>query len=95
VLDRQPRSADAVCGERCLLLRLKAADLHELLAHRPAMQMQILLSLVARVRDVSQRAGLAAGQRLTILAATKENNPSTSPETRPTTGPVKAIASGP
>ena len=55
VLDREPRSADAVCAEDCDLLRLKGPDLHELLARRPGIQQQLMLALVRRVRDMGKR----------------------------------------
>lgn len=55
VLDREPRSADAVCLEDCELLRLKGADMHELLTRRPGIQNQLISALVKRVREQGKR----------------------------------------
>ncbi|MFZ5443523.1 MAG: cyclic nucleotide-binding domain-containing protein [Myxococcota bacterium] len=56
-LSSEPRSADAVCAESVELLELKAADLQELMAAFPAVQRQVLLVLVHRVREAGARAG--------------------------------------
>jgi HEAT repeat protein len=55
VLDREPRSADIVCLEDAKLLRLRSADLGELMARRPQIYEQILLVLVRRLRGTTQR----------------------------------------
>jgi HEAT repeat protein len=55
VLDREPRSAAAICVSDCELLRLGGADLGELMARRPQIKDEILQVLVRRVRDVSRR----------------------------------------
>jgi HEAT repeat protein len=55
VLDREPRSADVVCIEDAHLLRLRGADLGELMARRPQICEQIMLVLVRRLRSLTQR----------------------------------------
>ncbi len=55
VLSRDERSADAICEESCELLKLRANDLHDLLATRPALQHQMMLALVRRVKEVGSR----------------------------------------
>ena len=55
VIDRDTRSADAVAIEAAELLRLRAADLGELMARRPQIQEQILLVLVRRLRIQNAR----------------------------------------
>ncbi|MBL9003921.1 MAG: cyclic nucleotide-binding domain-containing protein [Myxococcales bacterium] len=55
VIDREARSADAVVVEPAELLRLRAADLGELMARRPQIQEQILLVLVRRLRVLNAR----------------------------------------
>ncbi|MCS6901194.1 MAG: cyclic nucleotide-binding domain-containing protein [Myxococcales bacterium] len=55
VLDREPRSADVVCLCDTRLLRLRGADLGELMARRPPICEQILLVLVRRLRALTQR----------------------------------------
>ena len=55
VIDREARSADAVVMEAAELLRLRAADLGELMARRPQIQEQILLVLVRRLRVLNAR----------------------------------------
>jgi len=55
VIDREARSADAFVVEAAELLRLRAADLGELMARRPQIQEQILLVLVRRLRTLNAR----------------------------------------
>ena len=55
VLSQEARSADAIAEETCELLKLRAADLRELLATRPALQHQMMLALVRRVKEVGDR----------------------------------------
>lgn len=55
VLDHQPRSADAVCVEDSQLLRLRGADLRELMVTRPPIVEAIVRVLVRRLRDAGQR----------------------------------------
>jgi hypothetical protein len=55
VLDREPRSADVVCVSDARLLRLRGADLGELMARRPQICEQIMLVLVRRLRSLTQR----------------------------------------
>jgi HEAT repeat protein len=55
VLDRDVRMADAHCLVDTRLLRLRGADLTELMARRPQIQEQILLVVVRRLRSVTQR----------------------------------------
>jgi CRP-like cAMP-binding protein/HEAT repeat protein len=54
VLDREPRSADAVTAEISTLLRLRSADLAELMARRPQIQEEILMVLVRRLRHATE-----------------------------------------
>jgi len=58
VLDREPRSADAICLEDTELLRLRSPDLGELMARRPQVQEQIMLALVKKLRELNRRAVL-------------------------------------
>ncbi len=55
VLDRGTRSADVVALEAVELLRLRASDLGELMAHRPQIREQILLVLARRLRALTAR----------------------------------------
>ncbi len=55
VLDHEPRSADVVAERDATLLRLRRADLAELMQRRPRIQEAILLVLVRRLRAVNQR----------------------------------------
>ena len=55
VLDREPRSADIVCLVDTRLLRLRSADLGELMARRPQICEPIMLVLVRRLRAITQR----------------------------------------
>ena len=57
-LDREPRSADAVCAEDTSLLRLRSADLGELMARRPQIQEGIMIVLVRKIRALNQRLSL-------------------------------------
>lgn len=52
VLDREARSADAVCDVDSDLLRLHAADFEELMARRPPIRQHVLLTLVRRLRSL-------------------------------------------
>ena len=61
VLDREPRSADAVAHSKSTLLRLRSADLAELMARRPQIQEEILMVLVRRLRAATE--GLATSKR--------------------------------
>jgi hypothetical protein len=54
VLDREPRSADAVATETTKLLRLRGADLAELMSRRPQIQEEILMVLVRRLRAATE-----------------------------------------
>jgi CRP-like cAMP-binding protein len=54
VLDRKPRSADTVAAEPTELLRLRAADLAELMARRPQILEEILLVVVRRLRALTE-----------------------------------------
>lgn len=54
-LARDSRSADAICEESCDVVRLSSADLHALMEQRPALQRQVLLGLVRRVREAGRR----------------------------------------
>ena len=58
MLDREPRSADALCLEDTELLRLRSPDLGELMARRPQVQEQIMLALVKKLRELNRRAVL-------------------------------------
>jgi hypothetical protein len=55
VLDRQPRSADAICATDAQLLRLRGADLRELMVTRPPIVDGIVRVLVRRLRDTGNR----------------------------------------
>ncbi len=55
VIDREARSASAVALEPTELLRLRAADLGELMARRPRIQEHILLVVVRRLRTLNAR----------------------------------------
>lgn len=56
VISQEPRSADAICEDSTDVLKLRAADLRELLATRPALQHQMMLALVRRVKESGGRA---------------------------------------
>jgi AAA family ATP:ADP antiporter len=51
VLDKEPRSADAVAATDTRLLRLRAVDLEELIARRPQIQAAFVQVLVRRLRS--------------------------------------------
>lgn len=51
LLDHQPRSADAIAAEDTQLLRLRGADLEELMARRPAATREIVRVLATRLRS--------------------------------------------
>lgn len=51
VLDKEPRSADAIAAVDTRLLRLRAADLEELIARRPQIQAAFVQVLVRRLRS--------------------------------------------
>ena len=53
LLDHAPRSADVTCLADCELLRLRGADLEELLAERPQAMREILRVLAQRLRASS------------------------------------------
>lgn len=55
VLSNEARSADAICETSCDVLRLKANEFNELVATRPAVQRQMMLTLVKRVREAGRR----------------------------------------
>jgi CRP/FNR family cyclic AMP-dependent transcriptional regulator len=55
VLDHDARLADVVCIDDTRLLRLRGADLSELMARRPQISEQVLLVVVRRLRTVTQR----------------------------------------
>lgn len=55
VLSNEARSADAICETSCDVLRLKANEFNELLGTRPAVQRQMMLTLVKRVREAGRR----------------------------------------
>ncbi len=55
VIDRQPRSAGAVCRADTTLLRLRGSDLDELLAMRPAIASHFLRVLASRIREMVPR----------------------------------------
>lgn len=55
LLDHQARSADAVCREETSLLRLRGADLEELMARRPAAMREIVRVLARRLRATGRR----------------------------------------
>ena len=55
VIDHEPRAADAVALTDLSLLALKAADLDELMAHRPSIQDAIVRELARRLRASSRR----------------------------------------
>ncbi len=55
VIDREARSASAIAVEPTQLLRLRAADLGELMARRPHIQEEILLVVVRRLRALNAR----------------------------------------
>jgi hypothetical protein len=59
VLDREPRSADAVCTTDAELLRLRAADFGELMSRRPPIQRHVMIVLVRRLREMTRRLSLA------------------------------------
>lgn len=55
VLDHQPRSGDAICVSDAQLLRLRGADLRELMVTRPPIVQGIVRVLVRRLRDAGNR----------------------------------------
>jgi HEAT repeat protein len=55
LLDHEPRAADAIAAEDTTLLSLRAADLEELMSHRPSIQDEILRELARRLREASRR----------------------------------------
>ncbi|MDQ3035351.1 MAG: cyclic nucleotide-binding domain-containing protein, partial [Myxococcota bacterium] len=55
VLDHQPRSADAICLADAQLLRLRGADLRELMVTRPLLVEGIVRVLVRRLREAGTR----------------------------------------
>lgn len=55
VIDREPRNADALVLAAVELLRLRSADLGELMARRPQIQEQFLVVLARRLRAVTLR----------------------------------------
>ena len=55
VIDHEPRSADAIAIDDAQLLRLRSADLAELMHRRPQIQEQFLVVLARRLREVTQR----------------------------------------
>lgn len=55
VIDHEPRAADAVALTDVTLLALRAADLDELMAHRPSIQEEILRELARRLRVASSK----------------------------------------
>ncbi|MBL8923391.1 MAG: cyclic nucleotide-binding domain-containing protein [Myxococcaceae bacterium] len=55
VLSNEARSADAICESSCDVLKLKANEFNELIATRPAVQRQMMLTLVKRVREAGRR----------------------------------------
>lgn len=55
VIDREPRNAAAVVTTNAQLLRLRSADLGELMARRPQIQEQFLVVLARRLRAVTAR----------------------------------------
>ncbi|AKF08300.1 cyclic nucleotide-binding domain-containing protein [Sandaracinus amylolyticus] len=55
VLDHQPRSGDALCVSDAQLLRLRGADLRELMVTRPPIVQGIVRVLVRRLRDAGHR----------------------------------------
>lgn len=57
VLDHHPRSADAICLTPTTVLRLRGADLRELMATRPEITEKMLGVVVARLRETSKRVG--------------------------------------
>ena len=55
LLDSQPRSADARCLAATRVIRLRGADLDELMTHRPAATREIVRVLVKRLRETGRR----------------------------------------
>jgi hypothetical protein len=55
LLDSQPRSAHARCLASTRLIRLRGADLEELMAHRPAATREIVRVLAKRLRETGRR----------------------------------------
>ena len=55
LLDSQPRSADARCLAPTRLIRLRGADLDELMTNRPAATREIVRVLVKRLRETGRR----------------------------------------
>lgn len=54
-VSNEPRSADAICEESCELWKLKAVDLQKLMSTHPAVQKQVMLALVHRVKEAGSR----------------------------------------
>ncbi len=57
VLDKEPRSADAIAATDARLLRLRAVDLEELIARRPQIQAAFVQVLVRRLRSTLDESG--------------------------------------
>lgn len=55
VLSNESRSADAICETSCDVLKLRANEFNELVATRPAVQRQMMLTLVKRVKEAGRR----------------------------------------
>lgn len=55
VLDHQPRSADALCTDDAVLLRLRGADVDELLERRPQAMREVVRVLARRLRESGRR----------------------------------------
>ena len=70
-LDDEPRSADAICAEDAVLLRINGADLEELMDRRPEISREIIRVLVRRLRLATvQMAAGPAGAAATSAAPT-------------------------
>lgn len=55
LLDHQARSADAVCAEDSALLKVRGADLDELMTRRPGAMREIVRVLAHRLRETGKR----------------------------------------
>lgn len=55
LLDHHPRSADAVCAEDSALLKVRGADLDELMTRRPGAMREIVRVLAHRLRATGRR----------------------------------------
>ena len=55
LLDHHPRSADAVCMEDSALLKVRGADLDELMTRRPGAMREIVRVLAHRLRETGRR----------------------------------------